>query len=41
MVYTHALEDAKRKAVETLAGILFTNVPTSLELRLAGSKLPE
>jgi integrase len=41
MVCTHALENVKRKAVETLAGILFPNVPTSVELRLAGSKQPQ
>jgi integrase len=39
MIYTHPLEDAKRQAVEHLAGILFPNVPTSDGLGSGGGKL--
>jgi integrase len=39
MVCTHALEDVKRKAVETLAGILFPNVPSERKLIAKGRAL--
>jgi integrase len=39
MVYTHPLEDVKRRVVEDLALLLFPNVPSEQKLVMKGSKL--
>jgi integrase len=39
MLYTHALEDKKRQAVEGLVRLLFPNVPSEEKLLAKGSTL--
>jgi site-specific recombinase XerD len=39
MIYTHPLEDVKRRAVEDLALLLFPNVPSEKKQVVKGSVL--